>query len=102
MKHQIRFALLIIGGVALLSGCIPGLFEDTTVSYRCVGGDIATVDYATSPPTVVSGGTVYRLVRLQANGRWTTEGFLEEISITDEQLTFHEIGGLVNFVCNRV
>ena len=101
MNRIAKLALLTVGCVVLLSGCIPGLFGDS-VSYRCPGGNIATVDYTTSPPSVTSDGTVYTLVRLQSNGRWTTEGFLEEISITDQTLTFHEIGGLVNFVCNRM
>ncbi len=101
MRLGMKIVFLVLVCVGLLSGCIPGLFGEV-MSYKCPDGSIANVDTTTSPPTVTSGNTLYRLVNLQTNGRWTTEGFLEEISYTDQELTFHEVGGLVNFVCTRL
>jgi hypothetical protein len=103
MNLKMKFGVLLVVCVAVLSGCVPGLFGDERyVSYKCSDGSTAVVDYDASPPLVTSGSTTYKLVQLQSNGRWSTDGLLLEIGISDQELNFYEIGGLVTIGCKRV
>jgi hypothetical protein len=102
MKQGIKLGLSLLA-MSVLAGCVPGLFGPARfASYSCADGTTAVVDYETNPPTVTVGNTTYQLVQLQASGRWTTNRPLVEISISDRELNFYRVGGLITTSCQRV
>lgn len=89
--------------LALLAGCVPGFLAPARfASYRCSDGSTAVVDYEPNPPIVTVGNTTHQLVQLQANGRWSTARPLVEIAISEQQLVFYRVGGLLTTRCERV